>query len=170
MLSKKLADALNKQIGIEFYSSNLYLQMSAWADQQGLEGCASFLRAHAAEEMTHMARVFDYILEAGNLAEVGPIDGPPTNFDSAGKLFAQAYEHEKEVTAAIGNLVELCMEEKDFTTLNFLQWFVSEQREEEALYRTILDKFELIGTDGHGLFFIDREIGALRAGEAPPAA
>ncbi|MCB1048916.1 MAG: ferritin, partial [Calditrichaeota bacterium] len=129
--------------------------------------CAAFLRAHAAEEMTHMQRVFDYVLEAGSVAQVGAIDAPPTEFKSTDKLFAAAYAHEQEVTASINALVEVSMQEKDFTTLNFLQWFVSEQREEEALYRSILDKFELIGTDGQGLFFIDREIGALKVGGAP---
>ncbi len=166
MLSEKMAGLLNQQINMEFYSSNLYLQMSAWCQSRGLEGCASFLRRHTGEEMMHMQKMFDYVTESGRMALVGAIAAPTAEFATPAALFQAAYSHELQVTANISSLVEASLAERDFSTLNFLQWFVSEQHEEEALYRSILDKFELIGTSGQGLFFIDREIGLLAVGTA----
>lgn len=166
MLSDTLCELLNRQINMEFYSSNLYLQMSAWCQSRGLEGCASFLRRHTGEEMLHMQRMFDYVTESGRMPLVGAVDAPTAEFANPAALFQAAYAHEQQVTASINSLVEACLQERDFSTLNFLQWFVSEQHEEEALYRSILDKFELIGTSGQGLFFIDREIGLLVVGAA----
>ncbi|MCA9784428.1 MAG: non-heme ferritin [Calditrichaeota bacterium] len=168
MLSEKLGQMLNQQINMEFYSSNLYLQMSAWCQSKGLEGCAAFLRRHAGEEMMHMQKMFDFVNESGRMALVGAIEAPTATFESPAALFQAAFEHEQQVTASIGQLVEASMAERDFSTLNFLQWFVSEQHEEEALYRNILDKFELIGTSGQGLFFIDREIAQLAVGAGDP--
>ena len=161
MLSKKLIAALNKQINAEFYASNLYLQMSAWCQFKGLPGCAAFMSKQSAEEMQHMRRLFNYVNETGALAELGEITEPPTSFKSAQEIFEQTFEHELEVTQSIFKLVDIALAEKDHSTFNFLQSYVAEQHEEESLFRTILDRFKLIGPDGRGLFFIDREIGEL---------
>ena len=156
MLSEKMLDALNEQINLEFYSSTLYLQMSAWCEYKALDGCAKFLRAHAAEEMEHMHRLFTYVNETGGLAKVGRIDAPPFDFESISHVFEETYKHECFITRKINRLAKIAQQEDDFSTLNFLQWYVAEQHEEEKLFKSIIDKIEMIGPDG--LFFIDKEI------------
>lgn len=156
MLSDKMLAALNDQINLEFYSSNLYLQMSAWCEYKALDGCAKFLKSHAAEEMEHMQRLFNYVNETGGLALVGKIDAPPSEFESISDIFQQTYEHEVYITSKINRLAKTAQEEDDFSTFNFLQWYVAEQHEEEKLFKSIIDKIEMIGPQG--LFFIDKEI------------
>ncbi len=163
MLSNSMLERLNTQINLEFYSSNLYLQMSAWADHNGLEGSAAFLKAHAAEEMQHMQKLFDYVLETGGMPKLGNIDMPQTEYKSLREIFELTLAHEKEITKAINELVALAFETKDFSTFNFLQWYVAEQHEEENLFNTVLDKMDLLGDDPKNLFFIDREIAKLMA-------
>jgi len=161
MLSKNLLQKLNTQVTLEFFSSNLYLQMSAWCDTKGLNGSAKFLRAHAAEEMEHMHKIFDYIQDTGALAIIDTIDKPEMEFDSLKEVFTKTYKHEKMITAQINELVDIALSEKDFSTFNFLQWYVSEQHEEEKLFKSILDKIDIIGLEGRGLFMVDREIGSI---------
>ncbi len=156
MLSEKMLEALNEQITLEFYSSNLYLQMSSWCEFNALDGCAKFLKAHAAEEMEHMQRLFTYVNETGGLAIVGQIDAPPLEFDSISSVFQETYEHEVYITGKINQLAKIAQQEDDFSTFNFLQWYVAEQHEEEKLFKSILDKIEMIGPSG--LFFIDKEV------------
>lgn len=158
MLSKNMIEKMNKQINLEFFSSNLYLQMAAWAEGNGLPGSASFLRTHAAEEMMHMEKLFTYLLETGDMPILGTIEAPPAEYDSLESLFRMILEHEKLVTQKINELAGIAMEEKDFSTFNFLQWYVAEQHEEENLINTILDKFKVIGTEGRGLYMIDQEV------------
>ncbi len=161
MLSKSMTERLNQQINLEFYSSNLYLQMAAWADNQGLEGCAAFLKAHANEEMQHMQKLFDYILETGALPVLGAIEAPKVEYQNIREIFEITLAHEKEITSAINDLVATAWENKDFSTFNFLQWYVAEQHEEENLFQGIVDKFDLLGNDPKNLFFIDREVAKL---------
>lgn len=161
MLSKQMVTILNKQVNAECYAANLYLQMSAWCTYKGLPGCAAFLRKQSEEEMQHMSKLFNYVSETGALPVLGEVEAPPTHFASAEEVFKDTYEHELAVTKRIFNLVETALKEKDHSTYHFLQWYVAEQHEEESLFKTILDKFKLIGTDGRGLFFIDREMGEL---------
>ncbi|HID82069.1 MAG TPA: non-heme ferritin [Chromatiales bacterium] len=161
MLSQKVTEHLNEQINREFYSSNLYLQMSAWCTFRGLDGCAAFLQAHAAEEMDHMQRLFKYVNETGSKAVLGQIDAPPTDFESVNDIFQKTYEHECFITKSINSLVHVAMAEEDYSTFNFLQWYVAEQHEEERLFKSILDKIEIIGTEGRGLYHFDREMGNL---------
>lgn len=158
MLSQSMLDALNEQLNLEFYSSNLYLQMSAWCEYKGLEGCAEFLRAHAAEELEHMQRLFTYVNETGGLAIIGQIDAPPAEFKSVRDVFEQTLEHEILITKCINKLAKLAQDEGDFSTFNFLQWYVAEQHEEEKLFKGLLDKIDMIGTEASGLFFIDKEV------------
>ena len=158
MLSDALVDRLNEQINLEFYSSNLYLQMSSWCEFKGLEGCAEFLKLHAQEEMMHMQRLFNYVNETGAMAVLGQIDSPPTKFESIIDVFKQTYEHECLVTKKINDLADAALKDKDYSTFNFLQWYVAEQHEEESLFKSILDRIEMIGMDGNGMFFIDQEM------------
>jgi len=159
MLSKKMTNKLNQQVRLEMYSSNLYLATSAWCASKGLNGSAAFLKMHAKEELTHAYKLFDYINETGALAIVDEIAKPEQAFKSLKDVFKRIFEHEKLVTAEINDLCSLALDEKDFSTFNFLQWYSSEQHEEEKLFRDILDKFDIVGLEGSGLFHIDREIG-----------
>ena len=142
----------------EFYSSNFYLQMSAWAECKGFPGAAKFLKAHAAEEMEHMQRLFTYLCETGAMPEIGSIAAPKTEYASLKDLFEEVYAHEKEITASINKLVEETFKEKDYSSFNFLQWYVAEQHEEERLFKSTLDKIAVIGLDGKGIYFLDKEI------------
>ena len=159
MLNSTVVDNFNKQINLEFYSSNLYLQMSSWSAFKGLDGCAKFLKSHAGEEMTHMQRLFDYVNECGAIAEIGEIKAPAAEYESIQSVFEQIYEHECSITQSINALVHSAFEEQDYSTFNFLQWYVAEQHEEEKIFKGILDKLELIGTEGRGLYHFDHVIG-----------
>ncbi len=158
MLSQSLTQKINSQINLEFYSSNFYLQMSAWCDTRGFEGCSAFLHRHAEEELQHMHKFFSFVLESGALPVLGTIEAPPIEFESVADVFEAAYEHECLVSREINLLVAAAFEDKDFSTFNFLQWFVSEQHEEEHLFSTILDKIKMIGTEGQAGFLLDQEI------------
>ncbi|KAF0214366.1 MAG: hypothetical protein FD174_4362 [Geobacteraceae bacterium] len=164
MLSKAMIDSLNDQIQLESYSSNLYLQMSAWAEIKGLEGCAAFLRAQAQDELAHMHRLFKYVYETGALPVIGTIKAPPTKYKSVSEVFQQVHEHERFITGKINDLMSLALGEQDHSTANFLQWYVAEQHEEEHTMQKILDKIKNIGETGSGVYFIDRAIGMI-AGE-----
>ncbi|MGV2829354.1 non-heme ferritin [Myxosarcina sp. GI1(2024)] len=163
MLSQKTIDRLNQQINLEIYSSHLYLQMSSWCAYKALDGCATFLSQHADEEMMHMRRLLNYLQETGALATISGMQAPPTDFSSLTEMFEQIYEHEQLVTSKINDLVHLANTEPDYATLQFLQWYVTEQHQEEFLFKSILDKIKLIGTEGQGIFFIDREIANMAA-------
>ena len=161
MLSSKIVKMLNDQLNLEFYSSNLYLQMSAWCEYNGFEGAAKFLAEHAAEEMQHMRKLFTYLNETGALAVIEAIEAPRHDFTSLPEVLALTYEHEKLVTRKINELVSATWEEKDFSAFNFLQWYVAEQHEEEKLFSSILDKLKLVGCEGEGLYLIDKELNSL---------
>lgn len=166
MLKQAMIDKLNEQINLEFYSSNLYLQMSAWAEFKGFEGCARFLREHAEEEREHMLRLFTYVNETGAMAVLGDIAPPPTEFGDIRGLFDKVYEHEVFITEKINELAHTAFASQDYSTFSFLQWYVAEQHEEEKLFKGVLDKFDLIGDDSKGLFFIDKEIGEMTGGSS----
>ncbi|WP_263080940.1 non-heme ferritin [Endozoicomonas sp. Mp262] len=167
MLSQKMLDKLNEQVNLEFYSSNLYLQMAAWCEAQGLDGCNQFLRRHAQEEMHHMQKLFDYVNETGAMAVLGAIEAPPQSFESVRDVFQRTYEHECEVTRKINELADTAFTEKDYSTFNFLQWYVAEQHEEEKVFKSTLDKIDMIGVEGKGLYFIDKEIAKLAMAMSP---
>ncbi|MGK7934120.1 MAG: non-heme ferritin [Microcystaceae cyanobacterium] len=161
MLSQAMIDKLNQQINLEVYSSHMYLQMGACCSYKSLDGCATFLTNHADEEMTHMRRLLSYLQETGAFAVLGGMEPPPVEFDSLVTMFEEIYSHEQFVTSKINELVHLANTEPDYSTLQFLQWYVAEQHQEEFLFKSVLDKIKLIGTEGQGLFFIDQEIGNL---------
>ena len=161
MLSKNLLQKLNTQVSLEFFSSNLYLQMSAWCDYRGLSGSAKFFKEHAREEMDHMHKIFDYIQDTGALAIVDAIEKPDIEFINLKDLFDKTLSHETMITKQINEIVGIALSEKDYSTFNFLQWYVAEQHEEEKLFKSILNKIEIIGLDGRGLFMVDKEIGSM---------
>lgn len=158
MISEAMTVALNKQISLEGYASFLYLSMASWCDREGMEGCAQFMHRQSEEEREHMLKIFEYLSEVDGHALTPAIAQPPHEFDSIQELFKQVYGHEQKVTASINDLVALANQENDHSTSVFLQWYVNEQREEEALMRSILDKIKLIGTGPQSLYFIDLEI------------
>jgi ferritin len=165
MISKKMEKALNDQIALEGYASYFYLSMASWCDQQGLNGCAAFMHRQSIEEREHMLRLFHYISEVDGHAITPGIKQPPHSWESIQVMFQEVFEHEQKVTKSINKLLDLCYKEEDHGTLNFLQWYVEEQREEEALMRQILDTLKLIGTGAQSLYFIDKEVAAVNAAE-----
>lgn len=164
MLSKKIETALNKQVELEASSSQYYLAMASWAETQGFDGAAQFLYTHSDEERMHMLKLIKFVNERGGQGIVPALKQPPSNFKSLNAIFEQIHEHEIGVSAEINNLVDSCLKEKDYTTHNFLQWYVSEQIEEESLARKILDKLKLIGGDKGGLYLFDRDLGTMAGG------
>lgn len=158
MLSKKMEEALNKQAQMEGQASQIYLAMASWADVQGFDGITQFLYAHADEERMHMLKLMKFINERGGHAKVTALEQPVASYDSFKTVFQSVYDHEVLVSNAINDLVDIALQEKDYATHNFLQWYVSEQIEEEALARTILDKINLIGDDKGGLYLFDNDV------------
>ena len=161
MLAEKLYNAMNEQMMLEFASSNLYKSMSSWCQSQGFTGAARFLNEHSREEMEHMEKLFGYINETGSHAIIGSIEAPENTFSSLREVFEKTFEHEQFITKQIFALAALSLELQDFSTFSFLQWYTAEQHEEEALFKGILEKFDIIGEQGRGLFMIDKEIGNL---------
>ena len=158
MLKEAIEIALNKQVELEASSSQFYLAMASWAEGQGLTGTSAFLYHHSDEERMHMLKLIKFINERGGTAVIPPLSQPPTTFASLTEIFEKLLEHELNVTDSINNVVDICLSEKDYTTHNFMQWYVSEQLEEEALARTIMDKLNMIGTDKGGLYLFDRDL------------
>ncbi len=160
MLPKKVENILNEQIQKEGYSSNLYLAMASWADTEGYAGIAQWFFAQAEEELMHMMKFVHFINERGGHAIVPAFDQPPAKFDGIKKLFDQVLEHERFISGSINDIVALAIEEKDFATQNWIQWFVTEQIEEESSVQLIIDKLNLVGEKNMYLF--DRDIMSLR--------
>jgi ferritin len=158
MLKGKIEDALNAQIKTEAESSQIYLAMASWAETEGLGGSAQFLYKHSDEERMHMLKIVQYVNERGGKAIVPELSKPDMDYKSLTNLFQTLLNHEVAVSAEINNLVDVCLNEKDYTTHNFMQWYVAEQIEEEALARTIMDKLKMIGEDKGGLYLFDRDI------------
>lgn len=160
MLNKKVEKVLVEQIEKEGYSSNLYLAMASWAESNGLEGTSKWLYAQADEERMHMLKFVAYVNERGGHAIVPAFKQPPVDYKNVREVFEMVYEHEQFVTASINNIVAVCLEEKDFTTHNWIQWFVTEQIEEEASASAIIDKLKLLGDNN--LYMFDRDIMGMR--------
>ncbi len=160
MLPKKVEKILNEQIQKEGYSSNLYLAMASWTDSEGYAGIAKWFFAQAEEELMHMMKIVHFINERGGHAIIPSFDQPPAKFDGIKKLFDQVLEHERFITGSINEIVALAHEEKDFATQNWIQWFVTEQIEEESSVQLIIDKLNLLGEKNMYLF--DRDIMSLR--------
>lgn len=158
MLSNKVEHVLNKQIAIEAASSQVYLAMASWADINGLTGTAKFMYLHSDEERQHMLKLIKFVNDRGGHAIIPALDQPKAIYSDINEVFTDLLEHELEVTKSINEVVHTCLEDKDYTTHNFMQWFVSEQIEEEGLARTINDKLKMIGTDNGNLYIFDRDL------------
>jgi ferritin len=167
MLKEKMEAALNEQLNAEFYSSYLYLSMSANFSAKDLGGFANWMRVQAQEELSHAMKFYDYINERGGRVTLKEIIAPQKEWESPKAAFAHVYSHEQKVTGLINGLVDLAISEKDHATNSFLGWFVTEQVEEEGSAIAVLRKLELIGDDPSGLLMLDSEL-ALRV-FTPPA-
>lgn len=165
-MNKRIEAALNDQIQKESSSSQYYLAMASWAENNGLNGTAKFMYTHSDEERFHMLKLIKFVNERGGVAIVPAVPQPPVEFDSLERVFELLLEHELMVTESINNVVDICLKEKDYSTHNFMQWYVSEQLEEEALGRGILDKLRLIGGDKGGLYLFDRDMETTAAASA----
>ena len=160
MLKEKVEKGLNSQLNAELYSSYLYLSMSAFCKTLNLDGFANWLQVQAQEEMVHAMKFYDFIIQRGGRVSLVQIDGPPTAWDSPRAVFENVYEHEQKVTALINDLVDLSLEERDHATNIFLQWFVTEQVEEEENASGVLEQIKQVEGAKGGLFMLDRELGS----------
>ncbi len=158
MLSKRINNALNKQIEMEAFASAYYLAMASWCDQKGFEGSAEFFYNQSEEERMHMVKIFRFVNEAEGRAVSPGIEQPRQEFSKFSELFEIALEQERKVTKSIYDIMQIARDENDFATQNLLQWFVDEQLEEEKQMTTILDKLRLIGEEGVGLYMLDNEL------------
>lgn len=158
MLLPEIQDALNVQLKIEAESSNTYLAMASWAENNGYPGTASFLYRHSDEERMHMLKLVRYINERGGKASIPGLKEPNVHYSGLTPLFEDLLKHEVSVTNSINEVVDQCLKAKDYSTHNFMQWYVSEQLEEEALAREIMDRLNLIGSDKGGLYLFDRDV------------
>ncbi len=159
MLSQTIQDALNRQLNAEFASSYLYLSMSAWCESQNLTGMAQWMRMQAQEEWEHGMKIFGFIHDRDGQVVLDAIPAPQSQWDSPLALFQAAYDHECGVTRGINELVDLVLQEKDHATYTFLQWFVSEQVEEESTVKSIVDRLKLVGDEVSALLFLDSQLG-----------
>jgi len=165
MLTKKVEEFCNRQIEREGYSSNLYLAMASWAENKGLAGFAAWLYAQADEERLHMLKFIKYVNERGGTAVLPAFKQPPVNYEGVPEMFREVLKHEQFITGSINEVLAAALSENDFSTSNWIQWFVSEQVQEESGAKMILDKLQLAGESG--LYFLDRDIMALRAAAEP---
>lgn len=168
MLAKKIQAALNEQLNAELYSSYLYLSMSAYFRSISLPGFANWMRVQVQEELVHAMKFYDFINDRGGRVTLQQVDGPPTDWSSPLDAFESTYQHEQKVTGLINDLVNLAVAERDHATEIFLQWFVTEQVEEEASADQVVQKLKLMGDASGGLFMLDREM--VQRVFTPPAA
>ncbi len=164
MINKKVENILNIQVEKEGFSSNLYLSMASWSETKGMQGVSQWLYAQSEEERMHMLKLIGYINERGGHAIVPEFKKPPVDYKNVQYMFDEVLKHEQYISASINEIVALCEQEKDYTTHNWIQWFVTEQIEEEASVSAIIDKLNLLG-DG-GLYLFDRDIMGMRSNEA----
>jgi ferritin len=163
MLSTAMQDAFNEQIKNEFFSSYIYLSMAAWLDDRNLPGMASWMRVQAREEAGHAMKIFDHLLDRNARVKLRPIPQPPVDFASPLEAFEQALKHEMAVTASIHNMYAQAVQEKDFASSVFLDWFVREQVEEEKQGALVVEQLKMVGEDRPGLLMLDREFGQRKA-------
>ena len=159
MLSEKMEKALNAQVNAELYSSYLYLSMEAYLQNSGLKNFANWMRIQAQEELLHAMKIYDFIFSCGGRSRLAAIDAPTQEWDSVLAVFENALEHERYVTSRVNELVNLAIEEKDHATNVFLQWFVTEQVEEEETAGGIVSRLRLANEQPEALLFLDREFG-----------
>lgn len=157
-LSEEVEKLLNDQIKMEAQASALYLSMAGWCDRHGLNNSSDYLLKQADEERQHMLKLFRYVGDMGGHAISPEVQNVPQEFDSYRAIFEEALEQEIANTQSFNSIVDRCHKMKDFTTVNFLQWFLEEQIEEEYVARRALELFEVIGEEGIGRYTIDKAI------------
>jgi ferritin len=158
MLNKKMYTALNKHMNIELYSAYLYLSMSSHANAMMLKGAANWFMVQYQEEMVHFMKFYNYINSQGTAIAMSAMSAPPGQYRSLLDMFEQTLKHEQFITTCINDLTDLALKEKDHASHIFLQWFITEQIEEEENDRDIIGKLKLIGDNGHGLLMLDAEM------------
>ena len=162
IISEATIKLLNKQLNEEHYSANLYFNMAGWCSKQGLNGCAAFLNNHAAEEHMHLEKFSDFIKKAGGQPIISAMKEPEYDFKSVEEVFDKVVKHERYITALIKKLVDKSMDDKDYITLNFLDWFMNEQFEEEGLFNNIIDTIKILGDlKGRNLYTFDKFVANL---------
>jgi ferritin len=161
MISKNVEKAINEQIKREEHSSRIYLSMASWAERNGFPGAANWLYVQTEEERIHMLKLVHYINDRGGTAVIPALDAPDATYKSLPDVFQQVLKHEEYISASINDLYAICTKEKDFTTANYLQWYITEQIEEESTVRSILDQIKLAGGDKGGQFMMDKEFAAM---------
>ncbi|MDR1739015.1 MAG: ferritin [Candidatus Symbiothrix sp.] len=161
MLSSKVEQILVEQVEKEGYSSNLYLAMASWAETEGFPGISDWFYAQANEEHGHMLKLIHYVIDRGGKAIIPAFKQPPVAWKSVQDAFQQALAHEQMVSKSINNIVGVCLEDKDYATCQWMQWFVTEQIEEESTVNAILDRLKLIGEGS--LYNFDKDIMSMRA-------
>lgn len=165
MLAKAVQDAMNEQIKTEFYSAYQYLSMAAYCESVNLPGFAHWMRIQAREEVEHAMKFYDFVLDRGGRVLLQAIDQPVIEFGSPLEVFEQALKHEQRVTATINELYTLAVEENDYASQAFLQWFVTEQVEEEKNAGDVVETLKMVGDKSEALFLLDRELGSRDDGE-----
>ena len=165
LISGEVQGAINEQINNEFYASYTYLSMSAYFEAVNLPGFATWMRGQAQEEVAHGMKLFDFINDRGGRVVLKPIEGPPVDFKSPLDVFEHALKHEQKVTGMIHALYECAAKANDFATQVALQWFITEQVEEEKTADSIVEQLKMIGGDRPALLMLDRELGARKGGE-----
>jgi ferritin len=163
MLSDRMQKALNGQVNAELYSSYLYLSMNAYFKSVNLDGFANWMYAQAQEEIMHAMKFYDFINQRGGRTLLAAIEAPPDRWDSPLAVFEDTLKHEQKVTGLINGLVDIAIEERDHATQIFLQWFVTEQIEEEESVGNVLEQLKLLGDAKQGLFMMDRELSTRQA-------
>lgn len=158
MIKENLLNAINEQISNEMFSSNLYLSMAAYFQTINLNGFANWMRVQAQEEMTHALKFFDYLLQRNSQPKIGAIASPQVSWENPLACFQDAYAHEQKITAQINKLADMALKEGDHATWIMLQWFITEQVEEEATSNEIVDRLTLAGDSKGGLFMLDNEL------------
>ena len=159
-LEKNVLKAINEQVNKELFSSYLYLSMSAYCESEGFPGCAKWLKVQSNEESEHGMKLYHFVHERGGRVELEAIDKPKTDFKGLSQLFAQVLEHEQKVSASITALYETAMKFNDYPTQIMLQWFITEQVEEEKNANEIIDLLKKVGDSPVSLMMFDRQLGA----------
>lgn len=158
MISPRIEKLINDQFNMELFSSNLYLSMTSWFLSQDLDGFANFFRIQAQEEMMHAMKQFDYLHNVDGKISMKAVDAPDQEFKSIVDCFEKTLAHEQKVTASISNILHSALEEKDYATHSFFQWFINEQVEEEATMKTMLKKVKMIGENSSSLYLLNAEL------------
>lgn len=163
MISKKVEEAINVQIKNEEHSSRIYMAMASWCETNGYRGAADFLYKQSDEERMHMLKFIKYLNDRDGYAVLAGLEIPASEYKSLRDVFDHVLSHEEFITASINQLYEVSINEKDYTTGNFLQWYINEQIEEESTVKGILDRMKLVGEDKAGMFHIDKELETMAA-------